>query len=143
MELLSQADRDRIVTTARSLLKPRVVFRPYGRDPLLGLDCIGVILWVGKQCKMLPQDLDFIYAYPPQREVFEMFDHHAIRVEKPNRGSLVIFTYDGETPRHTGICEFADGKWKSIGIDVQSHRPWVTMTPIETRMVWAYYDFVP
>ena len=77
MESSHQVDRELIVRTARRLLRPRVLFRPYGRDPKYGLDCIGVVEWVGKQCGVLPDDLTIPpYAYPPQREAFALFEEH-------------------------------------------------------------------
>jgi hypothetical protein len=137
-----QADRIEIVRTARRLLRPRVKFRPYGRDPNYGMDCIGVIDWVGKQCELLPADLVIPpYAYPPQREAFAMFDDYMDQVMNPVEGAVVVIADKDGAPRHTGIVDWADDKWKCIGIDVHGHRPWVTIIPLELDMVWRFYDF--
>jgi hypothetical protein len=142
MESSHQADRTEIVRTARRLLRPRVKFRPYGRDPNYGMDCIGVIDWVGKECKLLPADLVIPpYAYPPQREAFDLFNEHMDQVMNPAEGAVVIIADKDGTPRHTGIVDWADDKWKCIGIDVHGQRPWVTIIPLELDMVWRFYDF--
>jgi hypothetical protein len=141
MESSHQVDRELIVRTARSLLRPRVLFRPYGRDPKYGLDCIGVVEWVGKQCGVLPVDLTIPpYAYPPQREAFGLFEEHMDRSMIPAQGAVAIIA-SADAPRHTGIVDWADEKWKCIGIDVYGQRPWVTIIPLELEMVWRFYDF--
>ena len=137
-----QVDRELIVTTARRLLKPRVKFRPYGRDPEYGLDCIGVVDWVGRQCGLLPADLTIPpYAYPPEREAFNLFNDYMDQVMLPAEGAVVIIADKDGAPRHTGIVDWADEKWKCIGIDVYGQRPWVTIIPLELDMVWRFYDF--
>jgi hypothetical protein len=139
---MNAIDRGLIVRTARSLLRPRVKFRPYGRDPKYGLDCIGVVDWVGKQCGVLPHDLTIPpYAYPPQRESFALFDEYMDRAMLPAQGVVAILASPDGHPRHTGIVEWADDKWKCIGVDVNGHRPWVTMTPLDMDYVWRFYDF--
>ena len=53
---------------------------------------------------------------------------------------VVLANTDG-VPRHTGIVDWADDKWKCIGIDVYGQRPWVTIVPLEMDLVWRFYDF--
>jgi hypothetical protein len=136
----NQFDRELIVATARTLLRPRVLFRPYGRDPKYGMDCIGVVVWVGKQCGCLKGDYEPpLYAYPPQAEVFEQFDHLGVRREGPAHGAVAIFGRNH--PQHSGIVAWSDGRWKLIGIDLNGHRPFVTITPMNVEHVWRFYDF--
>jgi len=141
MESSQQVDRELIVRTARGLLRPRVLFRPYGRDPQYGLDCVGVPIWVGKQCGYLPPDYEPpLYAYPPQAELFERFDDVCQWREGPAHGAVAILGRNG-TPQHSGIAAWVDDRWKAIGVDLNGHRPFVTMTPLEMDFVWRFYDF--
>jgi hypothetical protein len=141
MELSHQVDRELIVRTARGLLRPRVVFRPYGRDPKYGMDCLGVVVWVGKQCGYVAADYEPpLYAYPPQSELFEQFDQITERREGPAHGAIAIFGRN-DRPQHSGIAVWGDDRWKTIAIDLNGHRPFVTMTPLEMDYVWRFYDF--
>jgi len=136
-------DRELITSTALSLLKPRVKFKPYGRNPKYGFDCIGVVTWVGKQCGYLPADYKLpLYAYPPQPELFEHFNEMAVRRDGPEAGCIAIFAPAG-LPQHSGIVVQADGQWQCIGIDLYTqHRPWVTISPLDQSKVWRFYDYV-
>jgi cell wall-associated NlpC family hydrolase len=56
MCLTRRPDREEIVAAARSTLGVR--WRHQGRDPELGLDCAGLIVWVGWETGHLPRDFD-------------------------------------------------------------------------------------
>jgi len=134
-------DRDKITAAALSLLSPRVKFKPYGRNPKYGLDCIGVVLWVGKQCGYLAADLKLPpYAYPPQREMFDLFDQMAVRRDDPEQGCIAVFAYSEDAPQPAGIVVQADGEWRAVGIDPGGHGT-VTISPLDTVHIWRFYDF--
>ena len=135
------ATRELIVTTARSLLQPRVRFKPYGRNPKYGLDCIGVVEWVGKQVGCVEADFKLPrYSFPPQQEIFELFDTYAVRRDDLAHGSIAVF-HRAEIPQHTGVVVWVDEMWKYVGVDISQYRPWVTMTPIEMKYLWRVYDY--
>jgi hypothetical protein len=91
---------------------------------------------------VLPDDLTIPpYAYPPQREAFALFDQYMDQATAPAQGAVAILVSADGSPRHTGICVWADDKWKCVGVDVNGHRPWVTMTPLDMEYVWRFYDF--
>lgn len=133
---------DKVISIARGLLRPRVLFTPYGRTPSEGLDCIGVVLWVGKGAGLLPEALEIPpYSYPPALEAFGLFEEYMVRLAGPERGAVAILILDGLSPRHTGVVEYSDDKWKIIGVDTAAGRPWVTITPLDLDRVWRYYAF--
>lgn len=50
------AERERVVERARSTLG--TPWRHQGRDPVTGLDCAGLIIWVGWETGYLPRSFD-------------------------------------------------------------------------------------
>ena len=51
------ARREKIVEVARGLIDTR--WRHQGRDPEKGLDCVGLVIWVGWELGLVPRDFDF------------------------------------------------------------------------------------
>ena len=51
-----KANREEVVRLARSLLETR--WSHQGRDPANGIDCAGLILWVGWESGHIPRDFD-------------------------------------------------------------------------------------
>ncbi len=53
---MPKASREEIVELVRSTLGTR--WRHQGRDPALGLDCAGLVIWVGWESGYLPREFD-------------------------------------------------------------------------------------
>lgn len=50
--------REKIVAMARGLVADKVCWRHQGRDPRTGLDCAGLILYVGWETELLDRSVD-------------------------------------------------------------------------------------
>jgi len=112
--------RAEVVAIARSLLVKRVKFRPYGRSPEYGLDCLGVVIWTGREAGLLPpEQVKPIppYAFPPSTENFELLKDFLVPVEEISPASVVVFTATDMLPRHVGFVSHrgASGAWRLIG----------------------------
>ena len=81
----SKPIREQITEKALELVSNRVRFRPYGRFPyepkrIRGLDCIGVLIWVGQQVGVLGEVAPYKpYAFPPAAEAFDEILPYAAR----------------------------------------------------------------
>jgi hypothetical protein len=140
-----QTKREAIVSLTNELLARRVRFRPYGRNPDHGFDCIGVVLFVGKRLALWSKPVVMPrYAFPPQAEFFELFNEYCTKGSwQP--GTIIVMTDKTGKPKHVGILSHqkASGEWKAIGIrpDMPPRFGMFTVTPdIEARL-WGLFDY--
>lgn len=128
--------RERIIEKAMELVRARVPFRPYGRFPyepkrIRGLDCAGVIIWVGQQLGLYGDVTLKPYAFPPQIEAFLQLADYCDAITEPSEGSIVIIGRREGSPIHCGIMhKVSDGSWAVIGVSPVMRRPYVTVYPI-------------
>ena len=139
--------REDITAKAMELVEHRVRFRPYGREPFgskrtAGLDCVGVVIWVGEQLELLHNVNTGPYSFPPQKQVFDFFDVYGVEIDEPREGAVVIFRTQEGNPLHCGILtRHADG-WSWIGVSPTMTRPYVTALPFDRDSnVWKFYDY--
>ena len=99
-------DRQQIVKLARSMLGTR--WRHQGRDPVHGIDCGGVIVWVGWERGYIPREWDVTrYGRAPDgRSLAQALSVYAIPKDwadwKP--GDIVLLRQlRGNWPTHMGI----------------------------------------
>ena len=91
--------RAEAVELARSLLQRRINFRPYGRNPEYGMDCIGVVIWVGWQTGLLPPERPIPpYAFPPSTADFEQMGQYLEPAREIAPATLIVFTTDDKLP---------------------------------------------
>lgn len=152
---MTQADehhsdiRDQITVKALELVSNRVRFRPYGRYPyepkrIRGLDCIGVIIWVGQQVGVVGEVTHEPYAFPPSAESFEQILPYVNPRTEPAEGCIVVLGQYSGTPIHCGLMhKVSDGSWAVIGISPTTRRAYVTMYPLSDveRMPASFYDY--
>jgi hypothetical protein len=141
--------REQITAKALELVSNRVRFRPYGRFPyeprrIRGLDCIGVLMWVGQQVGVVGEFKEQPYAYPPSAESFDHIMPFMEPRNEPEEGCIVVLGRRDGSPSHCGLMHKAiDGSWAVIGIAPALHRPYVTMYPLSDCEGYpkTYYDY--
>ena len=140
--------REDITAKAMELVEQRVRFRPYGREPFgskrtAGLDCVGVVIWVGEQLNLLKDVYTPPYAFPPQKEIFDFFDVYGTEINEPREGAVVIFRTHEGSPMHCGILSQSSSGWMVIGVAPTIIRAYVTAFPLNeySMGVWKYYDY--
>ena len=142
--------RAHIIEKAMELVSNRVRFRPYGRFPyepkrIRGLDCIGVLIWVGQEVGLLGEIAPYKpYAFPPSSESFDEILPYVESRNEPAEGRIVILGRRDGTLVHCGLLHAAsDGSWAIIGISPTHTRPYVTMYPIADcgDLPRQYYDY--
>lgn len=101
-------NKDLIVETARSYIG--VPWKHLGRSKL-AVDCAGLIIEVGKEIEIVPQDFHFYTNYkrrPTQYNFKKEFDKHLYlkRTSEVEAGDVVVLKDDGIYPCHCGIIGF-------------------------------------
>jgi len=110
--------REDIVNLLRSLIARKVRFRPYGRNPDYGLDCIGIAIWIGWELELVDRERKIPhYSFPPSRDNFDTLDEFLVRTDEIQPGVLLVFSGRDGLPRHISIVSHRrdDGVWKMIG----------------------------
>lgn len=97
-----------LIETARELARKKVRYLHQGRS-LSGLDCIGMILYILAEHKVLPADFERRnYGRLPMSELLEKTSVYCEKIEKPVNGCLVLIRWPGERrPAHAAL--YADG----------------------------------
>lgn len=93
---------DEIVRRARALAGCR--FRPQGRDPATGLDCVGVVLWsCGIASDGVPRDYRLRGAH--RDEIESQLGRHFRRIAKTKRGAGdVVLCSVSANHVHLAVC---------------------------------------
>lgn len=151
-ELPFKDKRDEITAKALELVSNRVRFRPYGRFPyepkrIRGLDCLGVLIWVGQQVGLVGEidEREYKpYAFPPSADSFDQIMPFVVAKHEPEEGRIVLLGATEGAPMHCGLMhKVSDGSWAVIGIAPARQRPYVTMYPLSDceRYAKIYYDY--
>lgn len=98
--------REKIVETARALVGGP--WRHQGRSPETGLDCAGLVIWVGWELGLVPHDFDFrgYRREPDGRTLAQALALHAVQKQWPNwePGDIVLLRdISTRWPCHMGI----------------------------------------
>ena len=140
-----RASRAEVVALARSLLKRRINFRPYGRNPRYGLDCIGVVIWVGWETGLLSRERPIPpYAFPPSTDDFKQIANHLVPATEIRPGTLLVFNNNDGLPRHVGLASHkgSRGVWRLIGsIPGTLSIGEFGLLPGLSDNVWAMFDY--
>jgi hypothetical protein len=139
------ATRAEVVELAHKLLERRVNFRPYGRSPEYGMDCIGIAIWVGREAGLIPRDKPIPpYAFPPGTDDFKLIAEFMEPAPEIAPATLLVFSGDDKIPRHVGLVSHwgASGAWRLIGSIPGSMRIGeFGLLPGLTNNIWAMYDY--
>ena len=139
------ATRAEVVALARSLLERRINFRPYGRNPDYGLDCIGLALWVGYEAGLLPRERPVRpYAFPPSTEDFKQIAEFMEPAPEIRPATLLVFTANDGLPRHVGLVSHkgSSGVWRLVGsIPGTMTIGEFGLLPGLSDHIWAMYDY--
>ena len=135
--------RGEIVELASGLMKRNLRFRPYGRNPDYGMDCIGIVIWVGKKVGAIAEDAVIpCYSFPPSTENFEHLTEFLDLTEKVELGTIIVFLND-KTPGHVGIVtDKRDDAWILVGSipgTLQFGR--FPLIPTISDNVWRMFDY--
>jgi len=92
----------RIVAVARDCID--APFRVQGRHPATGLDCIGLIVWVGRQLDIVLEDRrDYTLSSASEPLVAGLLGAGLLPSPDPVQGDVVLFRFDAQR-RHLGIA---------------------------------------
>jgi hypothetical protein len=137
--------RQDVVRLARSLIERKVRFRPYGRNPDYGMDCIGIVIWIGWELGVKPRDCRIpTYSFPPSIDHFELITDFLVTTHEVQPGTIIVFTTTDKLPRHIGIVSHRreDGVWKMIGsIPGTLAIGEFGLLPGLTNNIWAMFDY--
>lgn len=93
------------VRLARTLVKRRVKFRHMGRDPVTGMDCAGMPLWIADTMGRPTVDIP-AYGREPHKSGLRGALNDNLGTPVPLDGlrpaDVVLMRFDGD-PRHVGI----------------------------------------
>jgi len=134
-------DPEIVIAKARELLK--VPFVVYGRTKR-GVDCLGVVIWVGKEVGGLPEDFHMEpYTYPPKPQLWEQyFPQYFDECDVEPGAVLIVRKHPNGSPRH---CYFIGANAQTvIGMDEALARLWVTETRLNDDIrarIWKCYRF--
>lgn len=108
-------DVDKFVADALALVGTETRWRHKGRDPQVGLDCIGLPRWLYlRQCETFPAELEEafkVYSRRPDgqkflatlREYFDEVPQNGTRETIMQKGDLIVI-YDRRNPQHIAIA---------------------------------------
>lgn len=119
-----------IAAKVRELLRPPIRFRPYGRT-MTGMDCVGVVMWVGRELGIWPEFKLPKYSFPPDPAQFEeLFPKYAVEVpvDEMAEGDILTFVNERGWPQHMAIAvkpPKGDGPLRGVGILRDPSRQWV------------------
>lgn len=91
----------RIIELARSTLG--TPFRHQGRQPGVGLDCVGLVLWVGHRLGLTQFDLAAYSRFPRERQLLvHASEAGFVEAARPFKGCVLCLRLL-ELPQHLGI----------------------------------------
>lgn len=134
--------RREVVTTASSLMQHRLRFRPYGRNPEYGMDCVGVVIWVGRELDILEHKRIPPYSFPPSTENFEHLAEFLDETDTIREGTIIIFLSENK-PAHAAIAMHnRDGVWTLFGsIPGTLNFGEFSLIPTISDNVWRMFDY--
>ena len=108
-------ERSLVVAEARSWLE--CPFHHQGRLKTIGVDCVGLVLCVAKQLKLIEADFD-VQGYsriPDGVNLLHIADSKLIRITKEEMqpGDILVVSFDKE-PQHLGIL----GNYRHGGLSI-------------------------
>lgn len=106
--------RSEVVAAARSLLA--TPYHSHARLPGVGIDCVGVPIWVSKATGLKPADFDIGgYSMQPDGSLLPQCDAQMERVPEAEMqpGDMVVCRW-GIEPHHVGIV----GDWRHGGLSI-------------------------
>ena len=136
--------RDDVVRLAQSLLKQKVRFRPYGREPKYGMDCIGLAIWISYELELLDRKRELpTYSFPPSEANFRSMAEILTPADEILPGRLLVFTDNDGRPRHVGVVSHQrEGVWKVIGsIPNTLQFGQFGLLPGLSDHIWGIFDF--
>lgn len=122
-----------IAKTAREYIG--TPYQHQGRLKGVGIDCVGLLICVGKDCGYLPTSFDY-NGYPRQADGFLLMDRlhqHLKPIKKIDMepGDVVVVKFD-QHPQHVGIV----GDYRHGGLSI-IHAASVHGEVIETRLLFT------
>ena len=138
------ATRTEVVHLAGLLMSRKLRFRPYGRNPDYGMDCMGTVIWIGKELDILPDKRIPPYSFPPSLENFECLNDFLDPTDTIREGTIIVFITDNKTPGHVGIATHrrSDGAWVLAGsIPGTLEFGQFPLIPTISDNVWRMYDY--
>jgi hypothetical protein len=139
------ATRAEVVALAQSLLERRPRFRPYGRNPDYGLDCIGLAIWVGREAGLVSRERPIPpYAFPPSTEDFKLIEDFLEPAAQIQPATILVFTAGDKLPRHIGLVSHKGrgDVWRLIGsVPGTLVIGEFGLLPGLSDHIWAMYDY--
>lgn len=96
-----KATRADVVALAREMVARDVRFVRFGRTPETGLDCCGMVQYIGQTLGLLPLDMvlpDYSYRSLAQ-PAFDALSFWMDEVDTPDDGDVVVLLGGGRRPR--------------------------------------------
>jgi hypothetical protein len=135
--------RAEVAALAADLMKRKLRFRRYGRNPDYGMDCMGIPIWIGKQLNLIGDGRIPCYSFPPSLENFEHLTEFLDVTDRVQVGTIIVFKTDNQTPGHVGIATFErDGVWILSGsIPGTLEFGQFPLIPTISDNVWRMFDY--
>jgi murein DD-endopeptidase / murein LD-carboxypeptidase len=90
-----------IVRAARACIG--APFRTQGRDPHTGMDCIGLVVWVGRTLNLIDHDRrDYSLTGASDALTDELLRAGLVQTDSAQPGTVLLFRFDDQR-RHLGI----------------------------------------
>lgn len=97
---------DELITIARKYVEAKTKWRHQGRDPKVGLDCVGLLYAVAWEAGILAEDVRNYSLRPGSRllvaELLKYCDEVPVGASR-NAGDILVVSVAGEDPQHTEL----------------------------------------
>ena len=102
-----------IVAVARAQIGTRWVHQ--GRLPGVALDCVGLVVHVGRATGLVAPDFDVNgYSRAPDGDMLNQAGLHLVRIDGPELGAVIVLATEVE-PQHVGIvADYRHGGWSIV-----------------------------
>jgi hypothetical protein len=135
--------RAEVAMLADDLMKRKLRFRPYGRNPDYGMDCVGTVIWIGRELDLIGDRKIPCYSFPPSTENFEHLTEFLDVTDRIQTGTIIVFKTADQTPGHVGIATFErNGVWILSGsIPGTLEFGQFPLIPSISENVWRMFDY--
>jgi hypothetical protein len=125
--------RHNLVSSARALVAARTPYAHQGRNPALGLDCVGVLTWSLLQCGYIPRNQqtfttnNYSARYPDPAQLALSIGNEADPIDAaPIPGDIYLMRLGRrELPQHVALISRVEGETIYI-IHTHQHMPFVS-----------------
>ena len=108
------------------------------------MDCIGTVIWIGRELNILENKPIPSYSFPPSTENFEYLSEFLTETDTIQEATIIVFVTENKTPGHVGIASHRrdDGVWWLVGsIPGTLQFGQFPLIPTISDNIWRMFDY--